>query len=100
MQCAKEYLEDIYFHLKSIENKNLPIENYMTVKQTDINEKMRIILVNWIIEVHFKFHLLSETLFICVNIIDRYLSKKDINRKYLQLLGVTSLFIACKYEEI
>ena len=100
LQCAKEYLEDIYFHLKSIENKNLPIENYMTVKQTDINEKMRIILVNWIIEVHFKFHLLSETLFICVNIIDRYLSKKDINRKYLQLLGVTSLFIACKYEEI
>ena len=68
--------------------------------QTDINEKMRIILINWIIEVHFKFHLLSETLFICINIIDRYLSKKDINRKYLQLLGITSLFIACKYEEI
>jgi cyclin B len=72
----------------------------MTIKQTDINEKMRTILINWIIEVHFKFHLLSETLFICINLIDRYLSKKDINRKYLQLLGVTSLFIACKYEEI
>ena len=100
LQNAKEYLEDIYLHLKSIEKKNLPIENYMTVRQTDINEKMRIILVNWIIEVHFKFHLLSETLFMCINIIDRYLSRKDINRKYLQLLGVTSLFIACKYEEI
>ena len=100
IQNAKEYIEDIYLHLKSIEKYNLPIENYMTVRQTDINEKMRIILVNWIIEVHFKFHLLSETLFICINIIDRYLSKKDINRKYLQLLGVTSLFIACKYEEV
>ena len=100
LQSAKEYIDEIYLHLKSVEKKNLPIENYMVMRQTDINEKMRIILVNWIIEVHFKFHLLSETLFICINIIDRYLSKKDINRKYLQLLGVTSLFIACKYEEI
>ena len=100
LQSAKEYLNEIYIYLKSIENNALPLGNYMTIRQTDINEKMRIILINWIIEVHFKFHLLSETLFICINIIDRYLSKKDINRKYLQLLGVTSLFIACKYEEI
>ena len=100
LQNAKEYLDEIYSYLKTIEKKELPLENYITKKQTDINEKMRLILINWIIEVHFKFHLLSETLFICINIIDRYLSKKDINRKYLQLLGVTSLFIACKYEEI
>ena len=100
LQNAKEYLDEIYHHLKSIEKKDLPLENYMSIKQTDINEKMRVILINWIIEVHFKFHLLSETLFICINIIDRYLSKKNINRKNLQLLGVTSLFIACKYEEI
>ena len=100
LQNAKEYLDEIYFHLRSIEKKDLPLENYMALKQTDINEKMRIILINWLIEVHFKFHLLSETLYICINIIDRYLSKKNINRKYLQLLGVTSLFIACKYEEI
>ena len=100
LQNAKEYLDEIYSHLKSIENNNLPSEDYISLKQTDINEKMRVILINWIIEVHFKFHLLSETLFICINIIDRYLSKKNINRKYLQLLGVTSLFIACKYEEI
>ena len=100
LQNAKEYLDEIYFHLRTIEKKDLPLENYMALKQTDINEKMRIILINWLIEVHFKFHLLSETLYICINIIDRYLSKKNINRKYLQLLGVTSLFIACKYEEI
>lgn len=72
----------------------------MSLIQTDINEKMRIILINWLIEVHFKFRLLNETLFICINIIDRYLSQKNINRKYLQLLGITSLFIASKYEEI
>ena len=100
LQSAKEYLDEIYSYLKELEKEDLPLENYISVKQTDINEKMRIILINWLIEVHFKFHLLSETLFICINIIDRYLSKKDINRKNLQLLGVTSLFIACKYEEI
>ena len=100
LQRAKEYLEEIHFYLKSIESKGIALSNYMLLIQTDINEKMRIILINWLIEVHFKFHLLNETLFICINIIDRYLSQKNINRKYLQLLGITSLFIASKYEEI
>ena len=100
LQRAKEYLEEIHGHMKSLESKGIALSNYMSLIQTDINEKMRIILINWLIEVHFKFHLLNETLFICINIIDRYLSQKNINRKYLQLLGITSLFIASKYEEI
>ena len=43
--------------------------------QVDINEKMRGILVDWIIEVHLRFKLKPETLFLCINIIDRYLEK-------------------------
>ena len=100
LQRAKEYLEEIHEYMKSIESNGIALSNYMSLIQTDINEKMRIILINWLIEVHFKFHLLNETLFISINIIDRYLSQKNINRKYLQLLGITSLFIASKYEEI
>ena len=100
LQRAKEYLEEIHQYLKEVESNNLAITNYMSLIQTDINEKMRIILINWLIEVHFKFNMVNETLFICINIIDRYLSQKNINRKYLQLLGITSLFIASKYEEI
>ena len=100
LQRAKEYLKEIHQYLKKIESKGIALSNYMSLIQTDINEKMRIILINWLIEVHFKFRLLNETLFICINIIDRYLSQKNINRKYLQLLGITSLFIASKYEEI
>lgn len=100
LQRAKEYLEEIYEYMKSLESKGIALSNYMSLIQTDINEKMRTILINWLIEVHFKFHLLNETLFICINIIDRYLSQKNISRKYLQLLGITSLFIASKYEEI
>lgn len=45
-------------------------------RQNDINEKMRAILIDWLIDVHLKFHLVNETMFLTVNIIDRYLSKE------------------------
>lgn len=68
--------------------------------QSDINEKMRAILVDWIIEVHLKFKLLPETLFLTVGLIDRYLEKVKIKRGNLQLVGVTCMLVASKYEEI
>ncbi len=61
---------------------------------------MRAILVDWLIDVHLKFKLLPETLFLTINITDRYLSNVNINRKILQLVGVSAMFIASKYEEI
>ena len=99
-QLVEEYIDEIYNNLKLTETQFLPLENYMEKIQKDITERMRLILLDWLIEVHLKFKLLPETLFITINIIDRYLSIRDINRKYLQLLGVSSMFIACKYEEI
>ena len=72
----------------------------MMSMQTDINLKMRSILIDWLIEVHYKFKLYPSTLFICVNILDRYLEKVSIQRSKLQLVGVTALFVACKFEEI
>ena len=99
-QMVDDYFDEIYKYLKSIENSDLPKENYMRNVQKDINEKMRKILLDWLIDVHAKFKLRTETLFLTINIIDRYLSKKSIHRKYLQLLGVTSMLIASKYEDI
>jgi len=99
-QMVDDYFDEIYKYLKSIENSDLPKENYMKTIQKDINEKMRKILLDWLIDVHAKFKLTTETLFLTINIIDRYLSKKSIHRKYLQLLGVTSMLIASKYEDI
>ena len=61
---------------------------------------MRCILIDWIISLQNKFFHKSNTLFLTINLIDRYLSKKPIHRTKFQLLGVTSLFIAFKYEEI
>lgn len=69
-------------------------------KQEDINEKMRAILIDWLVEVHLKFKLLPESLYLTVNLIDRYLDKEQVNRQKLQLVGVTAMLIACKYEEI
>lgn len=68
--------------------------------QTDINEKMRAILIDWLVDVNVKFKLVPETLFLTINLIDRYLSKAKVSRNKLQLVGVSSLLIATKYEEI
>jgi len=61
---------------------------------------MRAILVDWLVDVHLKFKLMPETLFLTVNLIDRFLSKHKIMKDKLQLVGVTCMLIASKYEEI
>lgn len=61
---------------------------------------MRTILVDWLIDVHKKFKLREQTLFIAINLIDRYLEKTSIQKSRFQLLGITALFVASKYEEI
>ena len=68
--------------------------------QPEINEKMRAILVDWLIEVHNKFELMPETLYLTINIVDRYLATKSVARKELQLVGISSMLLASKYEEI
>lgn len=70
------------------------------LRQREITNKMRTILVDWIIEVHYKFRLQPPTLWLCINILDRYLSKAQVARTKLQLVGVTALLIACKFEEV
>ncbi|CAD8138894.1 unnamed protein product [Paramecium pentaurelia] len=68
--------------------------------QTEITEKMRSILLDWIVDVHFKFKLDTETLFLTISIIDRVLEIQQISKSKFQLYGVTALFIASKYEEV
>lgn len=68
--------------------------------QRDLAWKMRGILIDWLIQVHSRFRLLPETLFLCVNIIDRFLSRRVVSLAKLQLVGITCMFIAAKVEEI
>ena len=102
VQIPKDYINIIYYNLLKEEDEGInpkPEYNYMK-KQKEINEKMRSILVDWIIDVHFKFGFTDETLFMTISIIDRYLSITTISRSNFQLLGITALMIACKHEEI
>ncbi|KAA8567131.1 hypothetical protein EYC84_010196 [Monilinia fructicola] len=94
-----EYVVEIFEYLKKLEVATKPNEKYMA-HQEDLEWKMRGILVDWLIEVHTRFHLLPETLFLAVNIIDRFLSTKVVQLDRLQLVGVTAMFIASKYEEV
>jgi cyclin B len=98
-QNADEYFDDICEELSKNEDKYLVDPQYMS-NQSDINYRMRAILIDWLIEVHLKYKLLPQTMYIAVNLIDRYLEKNETNRAKLQLVGVTAMFIACKYEEI
>lgn len=52
------------------------------------------------LQVHYKFDLMDETLFLTVNIIDRFLEEQVVPRKKLQLVGITAMLLACKYEEV
>jgi len=95
---VSNYITDICQHLFQKENEFHP-GKYID-RQVDINSKMRAILVDWLVEVHMKFRLVPETLYLCINIIDRYCALKSVTRSRLQLVGVTALLVACKYEEI
>ena len=97
-----EYFEEMYANLL-YDEKNLKLEinpNYMESLKPEINEKMREILVDWLIEVHHRLHFKRKTLFQTIYIIDLYLSYKTIGRREFQLLGVASLLISSKLNEI
>ena len=96
-----KYIEEIFENLLDIEreNKYKINPNYFN-SQTEINSKMRIILIDWLVEVHYKLKFNEETFYTAIYIIDAYLSKKFIQRLNYQLLGITSLFIASKLHEI
>jgi Cyclin, N-terminal domain/Cyclin, C-terminal domain len=68
--------------------------------QKDLAWKMRGILTDWLIQVHTRFRLLPETLYLAVNIIDRFLSARVVSLAKLQLVGITCMFLAAKVEEI
>ena len=76
-----------------------PNPHYMS-HQRELGWHMRRVLIDWIIQVHARFHLLPETLFLTVNITDRFLTLRNVPVDKLQLVGATAIFIASKYEEI
>lgn len=93
------YSKEILTVLLATETQTTAAHGYMK-RQPDINDRMRGILVDWLVEVHLKFRLHADTLFLTINIVDRVLERTNVYRQQLQLVGVSALFVASKYEEI
>ncbi|KAK6160642.1 hypothetical protein DH2020_004023 [Rehmannia glutinosa] len=101
-QMCEAYVSDIYeyLHNMEMEAKRRPLPNYLEKIQKDVTANMRGILIDWLVEVAEEYNLLSDTLYLTVSYVDRFLSTNAVNRQRLQLLGVSSMLIASKYEEI
>eukprot|EP00392_Amoebophrya_sp_AT5.2_P003105 g3110.t1 len=100
-QQVAEYAPQIFDYLSRKEKtEDVRIYSGFMEGSKEVSGRMRGILLDWLIEVHYKFKLLPETLYLCVNLIDRYLQKeKEIQKRKLQLMGGTCMLIAAKYEE-
>jgi len=94
-----EYGDEIFQYMREQETRMMPNPHYMN-NQHEIQWSMRAVLMDWLVQVHHRFNLLPETLFLCVNYVDRFLSCKVVSLGKLQLVGATAIFIAAKYEEI
>ncbi|XP_062326817.1 G2/mitotic-specific cyclin-B2 isoform X1 [Osmerus eperlanus] len=97
-QLCSEYVKDIYGYLRTLEVQQSVKPKYM--QGYEINERMRALLIDWLIQVHSRFQLLQETLYLTVAILDRFLQIQPVSRKKLQLVGVTAMLVASKYEEM
>jgi len=99
--CA--YVNDIMSHMRQQEAKYMPDVNYMENIQSasGLAARHRVSLIDWVTEVHRKFKTLrQETLFLAINVIDRFLSKRQVAKDKLQLVGATCLLIASKVEDM
>jgi hypothetical protein len=94
-----DYAEDVFRNRKAEEARGCVPADYMT-RQTNINVKMRAILIDWLWVVWNRFSMAPETMFLAVQLTDRYLAQHKCLRMKLQLVGTTAMFVAAKVEEI
>jgi len=98
-EYSLDYLQEILNAMKVKENSLGINPDYMKMMQTNINPEHREKLVDWLLDINDYFHFTSETLFLAIHYLDRYLSKQVFTKVYLQLLGLVCLWIAAKMEE-
>ncbi|PTB65975.1 hypothetical protein BBK36DRAFT_1203289 [Trichoderma citrinoviride] len=94
--AGEEYLGDIMKHMRHMEDETLPDANLIDM-QREIQWFMRPYLIDFLIEAHAAFALLPETLFLTVNLLDRYCSRRVVYKQHYQLVGCAALLIAAKY---
>ncbi|KAG9391419.1 Cyclin A [Carpediemonas membranifera] len=93
-----EYVKRIMDYLHRLEVTTQPTANYIA-KQPQLQPQMISIVADWLLEVATECTMQTETYFLGMNILHRYLAVKQIARSRVQLVGTTALWIAAKYEE-
>lgn len=68
--------------------------------QVEMSPRIRTVLVDWVIEIHFKYKMQPLTLWLIINLLDRFLARRFMPRNRLQLAAIVCLFIVCKFEEV
>lgn len=96
---SPELVNMVFNHLKNTRNSHSCRINPLT-NQTQVNALMRMVLLNWILEIIIVLKLSRKTFYLVIHIIDRYLAHKTSSKEHLQLLGITALFMASKFEDI
>ncbi|KAL5189756.1 putative cyclin-A3-1 [Glycine soja] len=99
-QINESYVFEIFEYLHAMERKRRPMIDYVEKVQKQVTTTMRTILVDWLVEVAEEYKLLPDTLHLSVSYIDRFLSVNPVSKSRLQLLGVSFMLIAAKYEEV
>ncbi|KAK4904969.1 hypothetical protein LTR66_017852 [Elasticomyces elasticus] len=95
-QDAEEYQQDMLEHMLRMALDTIPDVDSIDI-QTEIQWFMRPYLLDFLVEAHSAFQLLPETLFLTVNLLDRYCSKRVVYKRHYQLVGCAALLIASKY---
>jgi len=94
------YAKEIFAYMKYLETKTEIQQNHLSIVNSSITGKMRAILVDWLVQVLERYNLAQETLYLTISLVDRYLQEARVPKEELQLIGVTAMLIAAKYEEI
>ncbi|WWC92505.1 uncharacterized protein L201_007464 [Kwoniella dendrophila CBS 6074] len=94
----EDYSDEIIAYMHSMDNSTLASAELMDM-QPELQWFMRPYLIDFLIEVHQQFRLRPEVLYLAMNIVDRYVSKRVVYKKHYQLVGCAALWIAAKFED-
>jgi len=99
-QLCAEYALEMFAYLRQLEARGSVRPGHLAGCPT--NDRMRAVLVDWLVEVQLQFKLLQETLFGTIDIVDRFLAVEgsNVSKSRLQLVGVSAMFLASKVEEV
>ncbi|KAJ5903097.1 hypothetical protein N7504_005480 [Penicillium tannophilum] len=96
--ASDELRDDVLSHMMEMDSQTLPDVESIDI-QTEIQWFMRPYLLDFLIEAHTAFQLLPSTLFLAINLLDRYCSKRVVYKRHYQLVGCAALLIAAKYND-